>query len=97
MRAILPTALISALNGARGAECIAAASMLNFSRSYPLPEDFSPCICVLQFDGAAIAVAFARSGDKAISAAAYPLFIDAGPDLARVASEIPGALSGELP
>ena len=95
MRAFIPSMLITGYNNAQGVEHVAAASVLNFSRGYPMPEGFSPCIYVLQFDSATVAVAFAQSGDATISATAYPLFTGEDASLAGIAAGILGALPGE--
>lgn len=89
MRAAIPSALLSSTVVATGpTEKLAAASILIFSRSYPEPEGFSPCVCALEFDGATIYVSFARSGEGIVAAQAMPGFSSNASALIETLEEI---------
>lgn len=96
LRATLPASIAGAMNASQGATCIAAASILSFSRSYPMPEAFSPCLILLEADGAAVCVAFAQTGEGVVTATANPLFPPEGKSAAKYLSELTENLSAIL-
>lgn len=70
----IPQMLVIQHNSALGATALAATTILTYERSYIMPEDFSPCVIALELNGAAVAVAFAQTGEDTITATACPLF-----------------------
>ena len=55
----------SLLNGQAGADWLAAASLLTVSETYLMPEDFVPCIVLMDFGtDADVMVVFTRTGEE---------------------------------
>lgn len=75
----VPTMALDMYAGKFGVESLTASTVLCYSRSYLLPEGFEPCIVALELDHGAVAVAFYRTGESSITAAARPLIDDQSP------------------
>lgn len=61
----------SLLNGQAGADWLAAASLLTVSETYLMPEDFVPCIVLMDFGtDADVMVVFTRTGEETVTAQA---------------------------
>lgn len=71
----MPSAILNQWNAYVSVEAVAASTMLAYTRTYSMPEDFEQCALVLQLDGAQVGVAFMQTGEDTITAAAYPLFL----------------------
>ena len=88
---MLPQSLLTQANGNRGADWLALAAMLTFSRTYVMPEDFAPCIDLIEFDGAIVSVSFAQTGEETITATAM-LVANGAEDIESFAREVAPAL-----
>lgn len=93
MNAFMPQSVVSQKNAQLGATTLAAATILSFSCSYPMPEDFEPCVIALEVDGAAAGVTFAQTGAETITATACPLFHGAEESDAQAAENLGGELA----
>ena len=71
----MPSAILNQWNAYVSAEAVAASTMLAYTRTYSMPEDFEQCALILRFDGAQVGVAFMQTGEDTITATAYPLFL----------------------
>ena len=71
----MPSAILTQWNAYVSAEAVVASTMLAYTRTYSMPEDFEQCTLILQFDGAQVGVAFMQTGEDTITATAYPLFL----------------------
>ena len=61
----------SLLNGQAGADWLAAASLLTVSETYLMPENFVPCIVLMDFGtDADVMVVFTRTGEETVTAQA---------------------------
>lgn len=85
--------IVSMHNSRYGAENLAAATVISYSCTYVMPDDFAPCIIALELDHAAIAVSFIQTGDDTITATACPLFGSADESF----SETVQSLNGPMP
>lgn len=72
----LPETVLTMYAGKRGADELAVASMLTYSRTYIAPENFEQCVYVLELDGAIVGVSFSRTGDETVTVSARPMFVD---------------------
>lgn len=70
---IMGQSLLSSANAQQGAEWLAIASVLTYGKTFAMPEGFEPCVYLLQFDGAAVGVAFVQTGEETITASAMPV------------------------
>ena len=91
---MLPSAVPSMYNARQGVEAVAASSILTYSRTYQMAEDFAPCIYVLELEGAAVCVAFDATGEDTITAFALPIFFENGLSVEQV---IDGFSMEEMP
>ena len=91
---MLPSAVPSMYNARQSQEAIAAGSILTYSRTYRMPEDFAPRIYVLELEGAMIYVAFDATGEDTITAFAAPIFFEDGMSVEQV---IDGFSMEEMP
>ena len=66
----LGTTLITQINGMMGVNFLAACSMAVLSEGYVMPEDFSPCVVVYEYEGVCVSVSFSQIGEGVVSAAA---------------------------
>ena len=71
----MPSVILNQWNAYVSVEAVAASTMLAYTRTYSMPEDFEQCALILQFDGAQVGVAFMQTGEDTITATAYPLFL----------------------
>ena len=75
--------LVSMINGSYGgAEFLAAASMAVVTEGYIMPEDFSPCIVVYEYESICASVSFSRIGEGVVLATAQ----FAAPEIAELLS-----------
>ena len=70
---LVAQSLLQQANSAEGASWIALSTMLTYSRTYLMPEDFEACTYLLEFDGGLVGVAFSQTGDETITATAQPV------------------------
>lgn len=71
-----PQTLLSVHTGSLGAEKLAVVSMLNYSYTDLMPENFEPCFVLLSLGNGAVAVSFNRTGENTITVQAQPYFYD---------------------
>lgn len=59
--------LVSMINGSYGGvEFLSASSMAVVTEGYLMPEDFTPCIVLFEYDGICVSVSFSRIGEGVI-------------------------------
>lgn len=66
----LGTTLITQLNSSMGVNFLAACSMASLAEGYVMPENFTPCIVVYEYEGVCVCVSFTQIGEGVVSAAA---------------------------
>ena len=67
---LVAQSLLQQANSAEGANWLAVSTMLTYSRTYLMPEDFEACTYLLEFDGGLVGVAFSQTGDETITVTA---------------------------
>lgn len=90
----LPVLPISLYIGKIGSDELAASSMMTYRRTCIEPANFAPCIYVLEMDGAAVAVAFCKTGEETITVSAQPLFMKTEGTISDLLNEL---VSGNIP
>ena len=70
---LVAQSLLQQANSAEGANWLAVSTMLTYSRTYLMPEDFQMCTYLLEFDGGLVGVVFRQTGDETITATAQPV------------------------
>lgn len=88
----LPQTLLTSYNGRRGSECLAAAAMLTYTRTFVMPQNFKPCVMLLALNGGIAGVAFEKTGEDTVTAIAQPVFCDADATANDVAIELTQAM-----
>lgn len=83
----IPGMLVTMVNNRQGVSWVAAtASVLRTSETYIMPEDFHPCVLLLEYPGEyAVAVAYTQTGEDTLTATATAVY-----------SGFIGMISGEL-
>ena len=62
--------LISQINGMEGVYFLSASSIPTLGEGYIMPENFSPCIVLYEYEGICVSVSFAEIGEGVVSATA---------------------------
>lgn len=76
VRKMLQNTIVTQYVGMQGAERLAAATMLTYSRTERMPEGFKAQTVLLGYEGAVVAVSFSQTGDETITVSAQPIFAE---------------------
>lgn len=71
-------------NDSLGTEQVIAATILNYSRTYIMPEGFTPCAIVLAIEKDISFVSFSQTGENTITATVQPIFCPEGSNPAKI-------------
>lgn len=57
-----------------GSEAMSVSVILTYKQTYVMPENFEPCIYVIELDGAVVSAAFCKTGEDTVTVEVQPLF-----------------------